>query len=461
VPRSPSTRRFALALLATLLVGGRARADGRGFALDRYQPTPAGEWFFAVEQPRYANTRWFAGGITLDYGNKPLVAGTRSADGSTFVETSTVIAHQLVWHVDLAGSFIDRIMVSASLPVVLYEGGTATPIAGVSPSGAVVGDPRIGFMIRLFGRPERDRISLHFGGYVWFPVGTNGSLAGDPDVRILPRLVAAGTWRWLTWSANVSFLARMPASLGAGDPADGNSIGHELQLAFGAQWVDGRRRFHVGPEVQLGTVVAHAFTRDYTSLELLGSAQYLIGGQVMVGLAAGGGLLREPGTPYARFLARVTYAPLRRPRKLPPPPPRREREGVPDRTDAGRAPPTAAPAVTRDQGLPLRAPDRDGDGVDDAHDLCPEVPAGAHPEPTRPGCPAVDSDGDGIFDYQDLCPVVPMGAHPDPDRPGCPAVDSDGDGVPDRDDRCPFQPAGAHPDPARPGCPGEGGVAKP
>src|SRR5205807_986298 len=115
------------ALAAALLVPGRARADGDGFALDRYQPTPAGEWFFSVEHPWYSSTRWFAGGFTLDYGRKPLVAGLHAADGS-FTETTSVVSDQLVGHFDLAASFLDRILVSASLPVTLYEAGSATPV---------------------------------------------------------------------------------------------------------------------------------------------------------------------------------------------------------------------------------------------------------------------------------------------------------------------------------------------
>lgn len=68
--------------------------------------------------------------------------------------------------------------------------------------------------------------------------------------------------------------------------------------------------------------------------------------------------------------------------------------------------------------------DRDGDGVPDEVDLCPDV-AGL-PED---GCP--DTDGDGISDAKDKCPDV-AGVAPD----GCPP-DADGDGVPDAEDECP------------------------
>lgn len=70
-------------------------------------------------------------------------------------------------------------------------------------------------------------------------------------------------------------------------------------------------------------------------------------------------------------------------------------------------------------------PDKDGDGVMDNVDKCPDVPG----LPEFDGCP--DSDGDGIPDDLDKCPDVP-GL---PEFNGCP--DTDGDGIADADDGCP------------------------
>ncbi len=82
------------------------------------------------------------------------------------------------------------------------------------------------------------------------------------------------------------------------------------------------------------------------------------------------------------------------------------------------------------------------------------VPAGPHPDPKRAGCPNPDRDGDGVLDAQDECPDEAAGAHPDPAHKGCPFVDSDGDHIPDRDDKCPHEPGPPNPfDPAHHGCP--------
>jgi OmpA-OmpF porin, OOP family len=70
-------------------------------------------------------------------------------------------------------------------------------------------------------------------------------------------------------------------------------------------------------------------------------------------------------------------------------------------------------------------PDRDGDGISDKEDVCPDVPG----LKALKGCP--DRDGDGISDNADVCPDVAGLAN----LMGCP--DRDGDGIADGDDKCP------------------------
>src|SRR3954447_13320261 len=71
-------------------------------------------------------------------------------------------------------------------------------------------------------------------------------------------------------------------------------------------------------------------------------------------------------------------------------------------------------------------PDRDGDGVPDTVDQCPDQVGNYGGGPTMP----VDSDHDGLTDAQDPCPSA---AGPN----GCPLPDADGDGLLDSQDKCP------------------------
>jgi OOP family OmpA-OmpF porin len=100
---------------------------------------------------------------------------------------------------------------------------------------------------------------------------------------------------------------------------------------------------------------------------------------------------------------------------------------------------------------PTPAPDRDGDGVLDASDQCPDVAGDARPDARKPGCPS-DQDDDGVWDLDDRCPTVPGARSVDASRNGCPP-DSDGDSIVDTLDACPNEAGVPDSDPAKNGCP--------
>lgn len=76
-------------------------------------------------------------------------------------------------------------------------------------------------------------------------------------------------------------------------------------------------------------------------------------------------------------------------------------------------------------------PDMDGDGITDGDDKCPDVKGTAKYN----GCPVPDTDKDGINDEQDKCPNQAGVAR----YQGCPIPDGDGDGVNDEEDKCPTE----------------------
>ncbi|XWX03110.1 thrombospondin type 3 repeat-containing protein [Aggregatilineales bacterium SYSU G02658] len=124
----------------------------------------------------------------------------------------------------------------------------------------------------------------------------------------------------------------------------------------------------------------------------------------------------------------------------------RDGDGVPDHLDMC----PNAPGPASNQGCPLPTAtaipilDSDGDGIPDTIDQCPSQPGPA----SNQGCPLpADRDGDGIIDTQDLCPDVPglpqfQGCPPPTNTPPPPTTapsDRDGDGIPDDQDACPDQ----------------------
>jgi len=450
------TRAFLFSALAGVVSAeGSALAEpNRGFELNRYQPTAAGEWSFAVDHPWYSSTRYFAAGITLNYGHKPLVAGSIDENGA-FQETQSLINHLFIAHVDLAGSFLDRVLITASLPVVLTSAGDPQ-----FASGAAVGDLRLGGKVRLYGQPYASKFSASVGLDLWIPFrAMSDSLpptVSDQSVRALPKLMVGGVWNKLLWSGTLGFLIR-PEAITVAPPAFAASLGRaasELQFGLSAAYFDQERRFAVGPEVVLTTAAAgeDSFSRFGTSLEMMLAGHYNIARMIQTGLAVGAGFVRQPGTPDFRMLFRLAYAPMAEPKR----PNDRDGDGILDKDDACPDVKGVATGNPATHGCPPPG-DRDKDGVIDMEDLCPDVHQGQTPDPMRRGCPAPlpesDRDGDGILDRDDLCPDLHKGPVPDPTHLGCPAPDTDRDGILDPVDVCPMEPAGAFPDPARRGCP--------
>lgn len=64
--------------------------------------------------------------------------------------------------------------------------------------------------------------------------------------------------------------------------------------------------------------------------------------------------------------------------------------------------------------------DRDGDGIPDSKDRCPDEPEDFDGFEDEDGCPDPDNDGDGIPDVEDACPNEPETYNGYKDEDGCP-----------------------------------------
>jgi outer membrane protein OmpA-like peptidoglycan-associated protein len=87
-----------------------------------------------------------------------------------------------------------------------------------------------------------------------------------------------------------------------------------------------------------------------------------------------------------------------------------------------------------------REGDRDGDGIADSADRCPDVREDYNGFEDQDGCPDdPDTDQDGISDSRDACMLEPEDKDGYLDDDGCPDLDNDADGIPDALDKCPNQ----------------------
>ncbi|MET0342913.1 MAG: OmpA family protein [Polyangiales bacterium] len=103
-----------------------------------------------------------------------------------------------------------------------------------------------------------------------------------------------------------------------------------------------------------------------------------------------------------------------------------------------------------------RSDDRDGDGVPDARDKCPDVAEDRDGFEDDDGCPDEDNDRDGIPDARDGCPNIAEDKDGFADDDGCPDEDNDHDGVLDQNDQCPLEPETINGERDDDGCPDEG-----
>ncbi|MCW5806780.1 MAG: OmpA family protein [Deltaproteobacteria bacterium] len=99
--------------------------------------------------------------------------------------------------------------------------------------------------------------------------------------------------------------------------------------------------------------------------------------------------------------------------------------------------------------------DRDGDGIPDGYDACPDDPEDKDGFEDEDGCPDLDNDRDGIPDRDDACPLEPEDKDGFEDGDGCPEPDNDKDGIPDNVDRCPDAPEDKDGFEDEDGCPDE------
>ncbi len=439
------------AILAPREAAAQTAPTAEGFALNRYEPSESGsEWFandtLDLRGPFRPSIRALG-----DYGFKPYVL--LNPDGS---EKKRIVGNQLFVHLSASVVLFNRLRLGINLPIAALQEGSAT---GGYVNGqlvraemkAGVGDLRLGADLRLVG-DYGDPFTLALGARIWFPTGNASQYQGDDDVRVGPHLAAAGDIGIFAYAASVGVNYRAHNAPFAGHP-----LGSELvfSAAAGLRGLD--KKLLIGPELYGSTVVSTSdavFDGRTTPLSLLGSLHYTAG-DVRIGVGLGPGLSHAAGTAQFRALASLEYspqiakpAPPPEPVAPPAPPPDRDGDGVPDNVDACPEVPGVKTDDPKTNGCPG---DKDKDTIVDTEDACIDVPGVRTDDPKTNGCPS-DRDKDGVYDTIDACPDVAGVKTDDPKTNGCPS-DRDKDGIADQQDACPDEPGPANKDPKKNGCP--------
>jgi OmpA-OmpF porin, OOP family len=411
-------------------------------ALDRFDPAPAGDRMFGVESPFTAGDGVPHVALIMDYAHNPYVL----YHGPGLTEGGAVVGDQMFVHLNMSVAIFNRLTINFDVPAALVQDGS-NPVTSttsyVSPQGTVFGDMRVGARVTLFGEYE-DPFQLAVSGYLWFPTGADNAYVSDGQVRGMPSVVLGGHLPIFNWAFTTGFQVRphqvIDATITQGD---------SMVIGGGVGFLFAGGKAQIGPEIK-GSIVLSDVSRRNTNGELILDARYRIADDFELGLGGGPGLTSGFGTPDVRVVGMLSFTPgLKAPA-----PPDRDGDGIPDAEDA--CPDIAAPrgANPAKPGCPP-PPDRDADGIPDDVDACPDVVGVPSTDPGRNGCP-MDSDADGIPDTKDACPNIAGPPNADPAKNGCPPPpDIDRDGIPDSADACPSIPGIKSTDPTKNGCPGD------
>ena len=433
----------AVTALGCLLAFEAHAQTASGFALNRYEPSERGSEWFAQDTLDFRGNLRPAVGVTADYGHKPLVI--YGADGT---ERSAIVKSQLFAHVGASLVLIDRVRFGLNVPIALSQSGTGGTVAGTTYTPAdktTLGDVRLAGDVRIVGK-YGDPFTFAGGLQVYIPSGDRDQYTGDGKVRVTPRLQIAGDIDVFAYAARLGIAYR-----GLNEPFGGSSLGTEFTFgaSAGVRLLD--KKLLLGPEIYGSTVVVdgEAFNKKATPFELIIGGHYSFG-DFRVGAGVGPGLTRGFGTPQVRALLSLEWAPAYEEAKGPGD---RDGDGVLDPQDACpdvKGIKTDDPATN---GCPAKVEpkDDDKDGIVNEQDACPTVPGVKSDDPKKNGCPP-DKDGDGIYDADDACPDLKGVKTEDPKTNGCPP-DKDGDGIYDEQDACPDVKGVKSDDPKKNGCP--------
>jgi hypothetical protein len=252
---------------ASAFIGDAQQRQPQGFAVERFYPSAPGGGWFVMDDLNIFGGLGGAISLTGGYARNPLQV---SAPGGT-----QPLA--LVWgeaFTDIGASVTyDRYRVYFDLPfplVVTGMSGIVGPYRLMAPSlniGAnpdTISDPRIGFDIRLFGKP-RSALRLGMGAQLIFPSGNRADYVTDARYRGMFRFLAAGDSGAFTYAGQLGVHVRTLNDA----PAPGSPDGSEFLFGVSA----GRRlpvrrgwEFIVGPEIY-GETAFHAFFSGETGAE--------------------------------------------------------------------------------------------------------------------------------------------------------------------------------------------------
>jgi outer membrane protein OmpA-like peptidoglycan-associated protein len=386
-------------------------------------------------------------GVDADYGFRPLVVDDLANGG----RTTALVRHGVGLGLRAAVGLGHGLEIAALVPVTAYQAGDGLP--GVAPpSTSGLEAVRLGLKGRVLGSGMAGP-GLGASALVFIPTGSSGGLIREgfgAEGRVF------GDLRTGSFTFAVGTGVRLRAATKLYDIP----LGNELLLAAAAEYRLDESTTLFG-ELAGATALGSPFSSTKQSpLEVLFGGRQRIGGVTLFG-GAGPGLQDGYGTPVLRLVAGLSFtnAPLHAEGAAASPEPDRDGDGLPDARD--KCPDAAEDKDGFEDADGCPDLDDDKDGVPDAKDKCPRQPETKNGFKDEDGCPdedlrQKDTDKDGLTDDKDKCVDQPEDKDGFEDEDGCPDPDNDKDGFPDAKDKCPNEPETINNVKDDDGCPDKG-----
>jgi outer membrane protein OmpA-like peptidoglycan-associated protein len=450
------------ALLLLGLTGGSANAqqipdtNGKGFDTHLFRPAWDSKGFFTVNGTDILGKNDFSFGLIIDYGRDLLRVNDRGQ------QELQLVNHSFQGTLQFNYGIANVLVVGADIPTNLMQGDAQvdrqTPPQAVLPGqwGVNALDSQtIGFL-SLHAKARILRVEKGFGLAAGVQIGGPVSDAprnagADPGFWYWPQIFAEkriGSRGQFKIAANVGFRGHTGAdpatvmNLRDGVFKDGNRLTYGLGLSYRAL-----EPLDLVAETYATYLLSDAASDLKPSNEVVGGIKLFVERNSY--LMLGAGPRYTPGFEAANLRGFIGFV-------FEPSIGDRDGDGIKDDVDKCPDEPEDFDGFQDEDGCP--DPDNDNDGIPDELDRCPNEPEDFDGDQDADGCPEGtigDRDGDGIPDYLDKCPDEPEDRDGFQDADGCPDPDNDGDGIPDKLDKCPndpedkdgFQDADGCPDP--------------
>jgi len=368
------TRRITFALLVIMgtLVGTSDVARADGLDGQRFVPAVGAAGGFVIERPLVPRHLGWGFGAFVAYGHRPVAIVDRNTGNVVAAPLANALSLDAVGSIGLF-NFLE---LGAHVPIRPVWKGDDVVAAG-QPLNARAGFGDIRFVPK-FRIVDTGSESFHFtlGAMipVSFPTGSGPALRGADGFTFEPKLLlgfGGSSWDFIL---NGGYAVRTNAA---------NNLAGKSEFTFGGAFVYNIiRPLDITLEVY-GAHLPDAQTQgSKTPLEALLGVIYWPADEWSLYLGAGPGLTHGLESPDFRVALGVRYG-----------------HRVPGRD---------------------RFKDRDGDGIDNEHDKCPDEAEDKDGFEDEDGCPEPDNDKDGILDDVDECPETAE------------EVGGDGDGCPDK-----------------------------